>query len=253
MNKYILVTGGLILFVVVGFPLLAFLLKLFFYFADLNHFKTGEAKDRALEYVEEKYDEEFVVTHVEYSKPLGEEGSFRIDLQSEQKPHLVFWVGMSSDLSNPDDNYKQELWNVQSNEWITPYILESFPESTKIISRISFDYTFHDLFTEHDSFNEIIESNEVDVTYLLTLVIFKDEVNIKEESQKLFNLWQTLQSKKFDHIMLDVRYTSTDFKKKDYENLDYSNFTVSLDTRFASFKPILKSEDIESRFNVREK
>lgn len=166
------------------------------YTIGLEPFTKSRAEKRVVQeaaesYLEQKYNERFKITNVEYTWAVG---TYFIEAHPEQNPELVFGLGSSDD--NPpiisDDNYLNELWALQLTEILTPLVDELYQNTAVLSTWVNVDHNQ----TIERNYNNLISENGAAVgSQRVNMTVFTDLAadNLSTEQERVMELIQRMQ------------------------------------------------------------
>lgn len=200
-------------------------------------------------YLEQKYNESFEVTDVDYTWAIG---SYQLKAHPEQAPELEFTVS-SNDASPPvisHDTYLNLLWGQQLKERLKPLLDELYPDQA--FGR-AYVYTNSDTVVRDYS---QLATDSGDDSQNISLIVFADLTanNMAEEKERVLELIQRLPEVTVPgETDLTIDYYATDLKtpgnvKKAEQDIDVMKGKSSIATfRAFDISKINSVTDIEMR------
>ncbi|KOR76473.1 hypothetical protein [Paenibacillus solani] len=200
-------------------------------------------------YLEQKYNEPFKVTDVDYTWAIG---SYQLKAHPEQTPELEFTL-KSNDASPPvisNDTYLSLLWGQQLKERLKPLLNELYPDQA--FGR-AYVYTNSDTVVRDYS---QLASDSGDVSQNISLIVFADLTadNMTQEKERVLELIQRLPSLTVPgETDLTIDYYAADLKtpgnvKKARQDIDVMKEKSSIATfRAFDISKITSVADIEMR------
>ncbi|MEC0307929.1 hypothetical protein P4H67_14340 [Paenibacillus lautus] len=205
-------------------------------------------QEAAESYLEQKYNEPFKVTDVDYTWATS---SYQLRAHPEQEPELVFTLN-SNDSSPPtisNDIYLNLLWGQQLKDELKPLLVELYP-----------DQAFADAFVNADidtverDYNQLANAGG-NVSQNIRLIVFADLTanNLAQEKERVLELIQRLPSVTVPgETDLHIEYYGVDLKtpdrvKKLEQDLDMNGKQSTHIFREFDISKITSTDDIEIR------
>ncbi|MCV4235340.1 hypothetical protein OHJ21_29615 [Virgibacillus sp. LDC1] len=205
-------------------------------------------QEAAESYLEQKYNEPFKVTDVDYTWATS---SYQLRAHPEQEPELVFTLN-SNDSSPPtisNDIYLNLLWGQQLKDELKPLLVELYP-----------DQAFADAFVNADidtverDYNQLANAGG-NVSQNIRLIVFADLTanNLAQEKERVLELIQRLPSVTVPgETDLHIEYYGADLKtpdrvKKLEQDLDMNGKQSTHIFREFDISKITSTDDIEIR------
>lgn len=206
-------------------------------------------QEAAESYLEQKYNEPFKVTDVDYTWATS---SYQLRAHPEQKPELVFTLN-SNDSSPPtisNDIYLNLLWGQQLKDQLKPLLAELYPDQA-----FADAYVNSDIDTVERDYNQLANIGG-NVSQNISLIVFADLTadNLAQEKERVLELIRRLPSVTVPgETDLHIEYYSMDQKtpdrvKKIEQDFDYMNGKRSTHFfRAFDISKITSTDDIEIR------
>ncbi|MGG3280721.1 hypothetical protein [Paenibacillus solani] len=200
-------------------------------------------------YLEQKYNESFKVTDVDYTWAIG---SYQLKAHPEQAPELKFTL-KSNDASPPvmsNDTYLNLLWGQQLKERLKPLLDEIYPNQA-----FGRAYVYTNSNTVVRDYSQLA-SDSGDVSQNISLIVFADLTadNMNQEKERVLELIQRLPSVTVPgETDLTIDYYAADLKtpgnvKKAEQDIDVMKEKSSIATfRAFDISKITSVADIEMR------
>lgn len=207
-----------------------------------------EVQEAAESYLEQKYNEPFKVTDVDYTWAIG---SYNLRAHPVQSPELEFTLS-SNEASPPsisNDTYLNLLWGQQLKDELKPLLVELYP-----------DQAFADAFVNADidtverDYNQLANAGG-NVSQNIRLIVFADLTanNLAQEKERVLELIQRLPSVTVPgETDLHIEYYGADLKtpdrvKKLEQDLDMNGKQSTHIFREFDISKITSTDDIEIR------
>jgi hypothetical protein len=185
----------------------------------------AKVQKEIIQYLENKYDQEFVVVQeVKYNFELGE---FSLVAQPKRNKSVTF-AGAKSINGNFDDTYPVALWSKQSEDEIKSLIDELYPsqERWKISSDVGTDKSLYENldYKNLPDYQEIRKQYPDKMRSIVQIYLFKDmnEFNKGEELEKVFQLVEFFREKGIQRFYLKVSYYEEQLLKEHGRNIEVS-------------------------------
>ncbi len=216
----------------------------------------AKVQEEIVRYLENKYDQEFVVDReVKYNYELGE---FSLIAHPKGNKRVTF-VGYKSKNRGFFDTYPVALWSKQSEDEIKPLIDQLYParERWEFTSDVG---TNESLYEDLDNKNlpdyqEIRKQHPDKMRSIVQIYLFKDpnKFNKDEELEKVFQLLEFFREKGIQRFHLKVSYYEERLLKEHGRNievggefLDYRRYKIELTQEKA--KTVRTPKDLEKSF-----
>ena len=156
---------------------------------------TVNNKEEILEYIEEKYNEEFVVeSYTPWNKLTNQYGGGKIIAHPEGNPDLVFYAGVKDSKSGGYyENYQETIYGVELKKYFEDSIISNM--SNPFNFAIRFDFGDLDDTKEAQEMNleEILEYGKEEVGIVMVLGIEVDsEEEISKHYEEVLNIYNLL-------------------------------------------------------------
>ncbi len=206
-------------------------------------------QEAAESYLEQKYNEPFKVTDVDYTWATS---SYQLRAHPEQEPELVFTLN-SNDSSPPtisNDIYLNLLWGQQLKDELKPLLAELYPDQAFADAYVNADFD-----TVERDYNQLANADG-NVSQNISLIVFADLTadNLAQEKERVLELIRRLPSVTVQgETDLHIEYYSMDQKtpdrvKKIEQDFDYMNGKRSTHFfRAFDISKITSTDDIEIR------
>lgn len=207
-----------------------------------------EAQEAAESYLEQKYNESFKVTDVDYTWAIG---SYNLRAHPVQSPELEFTL--NSDEASPpnisNDTYLNLLWGQQLRDRLKPLLAELYP-----------DQAFADAFVNSGSdtverdYNRLANTDG-NISQNIRLIVFADLTadNLAQEKERVLELIRRLPSVTVPgETDLHIEYYGADLKtpdrvKKLEQDFDMKGKQSTHTFREFDISKITSTDDIEIR------
>lgn len=237
---------------VIGLALFAGAVYAGYTYGSAPFMKTAAEKrvvqEAAESYLEEKYNEPFKVTDVDYTWAIG---SYNLRAHPVQSPELEFTLS-SNEASPPsisNDTYLNLLWGQQLRDRLKPLLVELYP-----------DQAFADAFVNADidtverDYNQLANAGG-NVSQNIRLIVFADLTanNLAQEKERVLELIRRLPSVTVPgETDLHIEYYGVDLKtpdrvKKLEQDLDMNGKRSTHIFREFDISKITSTDDIEIR------
>lgn len=183
----------------------------------------AKVQEEIVRYLENKYDQEFVVVReTKYNYELGE---FSLIAHPKGNKRVTF-VGYKSKNRGFFDTYPVALWSKQSEDEIKPLINQLYParERWEFTSDVGTnDSLYEDL--DHKNlpdYQEIRKRHPDKMRSIVLIVLFKDfnESNKDEELEKAFRLIQFFREKGIQRFELEIAFYEERLLKEKGRNIE---------------------------------
>lgn len=218
----------------------------------------AKVQKEIMEYLENKYDQEFeVVQGVEYRPRLG---YFGLVVRSKENKRLTF-AGFKYTNGEMKDTYLTELWDLQFQDEIKPLIDEMYPPQNRW--EMDIDVAESDWLQEKIDPKNVPDYEEVrkqypdETTMQINMYLFKDmnESNKDEELEKVYRLIQFCREKGIkDYVIYIVYYEERLLKERgrdievSSEFIDYRTHSISVTDEDA--ETVRTPKDLEEHLTV---
>lgn len=212
--------------------------------------KDSELNKEVIEYLKEKYQQEFVVMKTSYMMDR-----YVIQASPKGQPDMDFMVTGNSK-EDFRDTYYSTVWSKQARREWNPVINQTF--GTTFDNRISISYT--DEITEQKpingkipSFMDALKSDSEYITPYIEINIIQNfnRENKDEQLEKVLSFVQILQSQNVSKSQVKFRFYDEVLKNtgtKNYSRAKHmQNFVLILDDDFSKIKTV---EDLEKRLGM---
>ena len=211
-------------------------------------------KEDALEYLTEKYEQEFEITRVKFNcYPYN---TFEIKAYSLNNPDVTITMYAPSTGDEFSDDYIGKLWDKESKEELKPLVEKFYPESPPfradiIINRDAIDKLQKS--TKVPSLKEARKHYINEMTLSFELVLFKKltQENRQVEMKKVFDLIQQLKETGIPRIGITISYYNPKLEKKGEKVLKeyhthkfWDELQYSLDIEAEDIPSIQTPEDV---------
>lgn len=254
MKKLLIIIGILAGLVVISPFLLLGVYALDFVYYEANNDKAEKA---ALEYLEEKYGERFVIDEVEYNKVLGDdEGDYSLSVHPAARPDITFGVDTTEKYQVIRDSYKESNWSAQFRKEMIPIIEPIFQGTGVYYVYGSFYSEIEERYQFEDSYQTIYNENPHQSFESLHIINFDDTFDKEKEFQRIYQLWETVKDRQYSDNNIKIDYYPKDLKKKLKTESDLNEFeneyrqemthTCRFSKQETQYKPITSPGDIEA-------
>ncbi|MEH7248019.1 hypothetical protein V7114_14675 [Neobacillus niacini] len=247
------------IFIIVGLIVLVPFLPLGFYFVESVYYEAMDfkAEKAALEYLEEKYDEHFVIDEVGYAKVLGDEGGgYTLQAHPVGNGAISFTVGANEKYQVTRDDYKESKWENDFSKEMVQRVESLFPGSGKIYAYGSFPEEIVDRYSIDESYQFIIDENPLQSFERIHIVNFEEPFEKETELKKIYELWEMVKDRPVNNNNIEINYYPRDlFRKLNTSTSDLNQFENQNREEMFYFcriskdavqeKPISSPEDIE--------
>ena len=149
-----------------------------------------EVQEAAESYLEQKYNEPFKVTDVDYTWAIG---SYNLTAHPEKAPELEFTLS-SNDASPPaisNDTYLNQLWGQQLRDRLKPLLDGLYPDQA-----FGEAYVFAGPDTVERDYSRLANNAVGDVSQNIRLIVFADLTadNLAQEKERVLELIRRLPS-----------------------------------------------------------
>lgn len=246
---FFLLIIGIVLFDYIYFPLI-----------------SSKAETTADKYLEEKYDEEFVIDESSFSKPLGDDmGTYNIDSHPKKNPKLTVSISVNEDMQPISDDYLDMKWRAELNEQFGSIYKELYGnlENYSYMVNVSFPDEAFTKYNISNTYQEVFEKEHKGIgNIIFTNVLLNDSNEMDHQLDKVYNLIEYLKEQDLEYFTMYINYynekleqaISNKDKKLSYH--DFSNkhlkdraFVFDFDTKSVEDKKMLEdissSEDLE--------
>jgi TM2 domain-containing membrane protein YozV len=180
-------------------------------------------KEDALQYLTEKYEQEFKITKVKFNcYPYN---TFEIKAYSLNNPDVTITMYAPSTGDEFSDDYIGKLWDKESKEELKPLVEKFYPESPPFRA---------DIIINRDAIDKLQKSTKVpslkqarkhyinEMTLSFELVLFKKltQENKQIEMKNVFDLIQHLKGTGIPRIGITINYYNPKLEKKGREVLE---------------------------------
>ncbi|AYB47595.1 hypothetical protein [Paenibacillus lautus] len=209
-----------------------------------------EVQEAAESYLEQKYNEPFKVTDVDYTWAIG---SYNLTAHPEKAPELEFTLS-SNDASPPaisNDTYLNQLWGQQLRDRLKPLLDELYPDQA-----FGEAYVFAGSDTVERDYSRLANNADGDVSQNVRLIVFADLTadNLAQEKERVLELIRRLPSVTvpgetdltIDYYAADLK-TPESVKKVEQDIDDMKGKTSTYSFRVFDISDITSADDIEIR------
>ncbi|RAR42566.1 hypothetical protein [Paenibacillus sp. MDMC362] len=172
-----------------------------------------EVQEAAESYLEQKYNEPFKVTDVDYTWAIG---SYNLRAHPVQSPELEFTLS-SDEASPPDisnDTYLNLLWGQQLRDRLKPLLAELYPDQAFANAYV---YVNSDIDTIERDYNQLANTDG-HISQNISLIVFADLTadNLAQEKERVLELIRRLPSVAVPgETDLHIEYYAADLKTPD--------------------------------------
>jgi TM2 domain-containing membrane protein YozV len=212
-------------------------------------------KEDALEYLTEKYEQEFEITKVKFS--CYPSNAFEIKAYSLNNPDVTITMHAPSTGDEFSDDYIHKLWDKESKEELKPLVEKFYPESPPFRADI--------IIINRDAIDKLQKSTKVpslkqarkhyinEMILSFELVLFKEltQENKQIEMKKVFDLIQQLKETGIPIIGITISYYNPKLEKKGEKVLEeyhthkfWDELQYSLDIEAEDIPSIQTPEDV---------
>lgn len=207
-----------------------------------------EVREAAESYLEQKYNEPFKVTDVDYTWAIG---SYNLKAHPVQSPELEFTLS-SNEASPPsisNDTYLNLLWGQQLRDRLKPLLAELYPDQA-----FASAYVNSDIDTIERDYNQLANAGG-NVSQNIRLIVFADLTadNLAQEKERVLELIRRLPSVAVPgETDLHIEYYAANLKtpervKKLEQDLDMNGKQSTHIFREFDISKITSTDDIEIR------
>lgn len=227
---------GLVLFDYIYFPLI-----------------SSKAEKVAESYLEEKYNEKFVIDDSSFSKPLGDDlGTYRIDSHPSKKPALTIRVEVTEDMEPISDDYLDMKWRVELNEEFGLVYKELYGniENYSYMVNVSFPDEAYSNFNISSTYQEIFQQEHHNIgNIIFANLILDSSIEMDQQLGKAYELIQHLKEQELEYFSIDINYYNENINiSSEDKKLAYNDFSNRhLDQRYYVFRFSFDSRDEESK------
>ncbi|WP_131924068.1 hypothetical protein [Hazenella coriacea] len=217
-----------------------------------QNFKVNDSElnKEVIEYLQERYQEEFVVMQVNY---MVDRYVFKVS--PKEQPEMIFIVTGDSK-ENFRDTYSSKVWAKQARQEWNPMIAQTF--GTTFDNRISISYRgeMNEQKLIDGKVPDLKDALRNDSEYMIPYIEINiiqnfNQENKDEQLEKVLSFVQMLQSQNVSRSQIDINFYDEVLKKtgtKNYTNAEHlQNFIVILDYDFSKIKTV---EDLEERLGM---
>ncbi len=207
-------------------------------------------KEDALEYLTEKYEQEFEITRVKFNcYPYN---TFEIKAYSLNNPDVTITMYAPSTGDEFSDDYLDQLWDKQVSEEIKPLVKKIYPKFSAFTGSIVITRSSYDLIGELRKYSKVPNYyqykerilNAFPLKIRLALFIELNENNKPMEMKKIYYLIQTLKKNEMKNFNINAEYYDPKLEKKGRKVLEEDVSHKFFDELQYSLN--IKAEDIPS-------
>jgi uncharacterized membrane protein len=254
MKKVLLIIGILVGLVVISPFLLLGVYALDFVYYGANEDKAEKA---ALEFLEDKYGEQFEIDEVEYNKILGDqEGNYTLSVHPEENPDITFDVGTTEKYRVTRDGYKESNWSEQFKKEMIPIIDPIFQGTGEYYVYGSFPSEVEEQYQFEETYQTIYQENPHQSYESIHIVNFNDTFDKEKEFQRIYQLWESVKDRQYRDNNIRIEYYPKELKKKlktypdlnefENEHRQENFYTCRFSKQETENKPITTPGDIEA-------
>lgn len=207
-----------------------------------------EVQEAAESYLEQKYNEPFKVTDVDYTWAIG---SYNLRAHPVQSPELEFTLS-SNEASPPsisNDTYLNLLWGQQLRDRLKPLLAELYPDQAFANAFVN-----SDIDTIERDYNQLANTDG-NISQNISLIVFADLTadNLAQEKERVLELIRRLPSVAVPgETDLHIEYYAADLKtpdrvKKLEQDFDMNGKQSTHIFREFDISKITSTDDIEIR------
>jgi hypothetical protein len=198
-----------IVLIIIGLIVLSPFLMLGVYSLDFIYYGANDhkAEKAALEYLEDKYAEDFEVDDVEYNKVLGDdEGGYTLQLHPLNEPEITISVHVTEKYQVTRDNYKESKWGYEFRKEMVPIIEPIFQDTGKIYVYGSFPEELEKQYQFEDSYQTIYNENPLQSYERIHIVNFVEPFEKEKELAKIYQLWELVKDREVRDTNIEINY-----------------------------------------------
>ncbi|WP_174733434.1 hypothetical protein [Mesobacillus harenae] len=218
--------------------------------ADFNKMSKKEVTAASLDYLETKYNEEFSILDISYSRPRGDDhGTFTVEAIPVKQPEISLHIRANERMEEPVDDYIEMKWRRDAKEMLRPVIDKLFPERLGYFVNIGYQPEA----AEHlkaDTYEQSALPREHNL--YLFIYPYRDnlEEHLDEEYKKFYELYQYMNTHPLGEFSIGINYLNTKNQEEEAKRFEYEDlhnqkviYYFNLDTRTTSHQQALKSVD----------
>jgi TM2 domain-containing membrane protein YozV len=220
------------------------------------HPSKKAVKEDALEYLTEKYEQEFEITRVKFNcYPYN---TFEIKAYSLNNPDVTITMYAPSTGDEFSDDYLDQLWDKQVSEEIKPLVKKIYPKFSAFTGSIVITRSSYDLIGELRKYSKVPNYyqykerilNAFPLKIRLALFIELNENNKPMEMKKIYYLIQTLKKNEMKNFNINAEYYDPKLEKKGRKVLEdvshkfFDELQYSLNIKAEDIPSIQTPEDV---------
>jgi hypothetical protein len=216
----------LVLIMLVG-AILGLVLFFDYIYYPIMSFRAAGIAER---YIEDKYNEDFIIEDVHYSKQLGHHsGEYHITAYSNSNKDVYFQINDQQNMTSPEDNYLENKWRIELNKEVQALIKNTYSSHFNLMVNFVFPPTAISQYSAKDSYQLIVkeETGKVE-NYVYLNILNNPATNLEEELSRLYKIIMEFKHMQLRDFSLNVRYYDNeivqDMDKQD-KQISYHQFT----------------------------
>jgi hypothetical protein len=198
-----------IVLIIIGLIVLSPFLMLGVYSLDFIYYGANDhkAEKAALEYLEDKYAEDFEVDDVEYNKVLGDdEGGYTLQVHPLKKTEITIRVDVTEKYQVTRDNYKESKWGYEFRKEMVPIIEPIFQDTGKNYVYGSFPEELEKQYQFEDSYQTIYYENPLQSFERIHILNFVEPFEKEKELTKIYQLWELVKDREVRDTNIEINY-----------------------------------------------
>lgn len=192
--------------------------------------KESEVAVEIQNYLQEKYQKEFVVTDLDY---IPATKKYVMSAYPKEDPSLEFQVSQYSYSIEVEENYLSEKWSKEAEEKYKLIIEQSFPESFDFNIHVGIKNNEMKNLSSNSLYQDLMSKNDERLyhDFTVNVIVNLDELNRDVEIKRIYNFIKYLKNNNFHDVSLDIRYLDSALKKQ----LNREEVTDSINENFDDF------------------
>ncbi|WP_077619649.1 hypothetical protein [Bacillus sinesaloumensis] len=183
---------------------------------------SASTEEKAVKYLEEKYDTEFEVMHVEEGSKLFEDlyGGDVVTVHPKGEPDVIFTIKGSEEPYT--ETYLQAKWSQELQEKLKADIEKELPTDTPYKVIIS-NSRMSDSTNKNKTVDEVLNESNTVVVSIMTAIQTDGEPEVSQYSQGIYNLYNMLKNLGVNKYVVSVGFVDQSEDVSDFIRTSYVN------------------------------
>ncbi|MEH7381276.1 hypothetical protein V7138_12515 [Bacillus sp. JJ1533] len=194
---------------------------------------SASTEEKAIQYLEDKYDKEFEVLHAKEGSKLFENlyGGDIVTVHPKGEPDTIFTVNGSEEPFT--ETYLQAKWAQELQEKLKSDIEKELPIDTPYKVIIS-NTRMSDSSNQNKTVEEVLTESETVLVSIMAAIKTEGEPNVSQYSQGIYNLYNLLKGLGVNKYVVSVGFVDesddvTDFIRTSYvNNMTWENLKANV-------------------------